>query len=115
MHLSLSVVSVDEPRWPTTLKISTKQSKTDPFRKGVDLFLGKTDTDICPVSALLNYLVHRGLPKAPLCMLEDGSFLICQYFVSAVRDALQRAGIDQSRCCGHSFQIGQPQRQQREA
>ena len=106
VHLSLSDVSMDEPRRPTTLKISIKQSKTDPFRKGVDLFLGKTDTDICPVRALLNYLVQRGTAQGPLIMLEDGSFLTRQYFVSAVRDALQRAGIDQSKYCGHSFQIG---------
>ena len=34
VHLSLSDVSVDKPKWPTTLKISIKQSKADPFQKG---------------------------------------------------------------------------------
>lgn len=59
-HLNLSDVSIDNPERPTVLKISIKQSKTDPFRKGVDLFLGKTDIDICPVRALMNYLILQG-------------------------------------------------------
>ena len=85
VHLHLSDVSVDNSERPTVLKISIKQSKTDPFRKGVDLFLGKTDTDICPVRALINYLVQRGISEGPLFILEDGTFLTRHYFVSAVR------------------------------
>ena len=41
--------------------------------------------------------------QRPLFMLEDGSFLTHHYFVSAVRDVLQRVGIDQLKYCGHSF------------
>jgi len=69
----------------------------------VDLFLGKTDTDIYPVRALLNYMILRGTAQGPLFIL---GFLTHHYFVSAVRGALQKAGVDQSKYCGHSFRIG---------
>ena len=106
VHLSLSDIAVDNPERPAVLRLTIKQSKTDPFRKGVDLFLGKTDTDICPVRALLNYMILRGTARGPLFILEDGSLLTRHYFVSAVRGALQTAGVDQSKYCGHSFRIG---------
>ena len=36
------------------VKVQLKQSKTDdPFRKGVSIFLGRTQADLCPVSAIL--------------------------------------------------------------
>ena len=46
--------------------IRIKQSKTDPFRKGIDLHVGKTGSVLCPVAALLNYLVIRGKEKGLL-------------------------------------------------
>lgn len=42
-----------------TLRVTIKQSKTDPFRRGIDLFLGKTTTNRFPVKAMLNYLLVR--------------------------------------------------------
>ena len=43
-----------------------KASKTDPFRMGVDIFIGRTDNELCPVSAVLAYMsvspgVHVGV------------------------------------------------------
>ena len=35
-------------------------SKTDPFRQGVSVVVGKTDNDICPVAGLA-YMVSRGM------------------------------------------------------
>ena len=55
-HLSRSDLAVDNPNAPTVMRVLIKQSKTDPFRKGVHLFLGKTATDLCPVTAMLSYL-----------------------------------------------------------
>jgi len=39
VHLNIFDVTVDNPERPTVLKICIKQSKTDPFWKGVDFFL----------------------------------------------------------------------------
>ena len=61
----------------SVLRVTLKQSKTDPFRKGICLFLGKTATNLCPVAAMLNYLVVRGSQDGPLFIFKDGSFLTC--------------------------------------
>ena len=46
VHLSVGDIAVDDGRSPSLLCISIKQSKTDPFQKGVDLFIGCTGTDL---------------------------------------------------------------------
>ena len=73
-----------------------KQSKTDPFRRGIDLFMGRTGNDLCPVAALLAYLTDRGAKKGPLFMFEDGRFLTRQRLVDCVRAALHLAGLAES-------------------
>ena len=65
-HLSYNDVAVDNHTAPTLLTLQLKQSKTDPFRAGVTLTLGKTDTGVCPVTALMPYLAIRG-PQKGLC------------------------------------------------
>ena len=105
-HLSFNDIAVDDPLAPRVLKVSIKQSKTDPFRRGVDLFMGRTGTEVCPVKALLGYLVVRGNQAGPLFSFQDGRLLTRQRFVEEVRKALQLAGFDQSKYCGHSFRIG---------
>ena len=57
------------------IKVSIKQSKTDSFRQGIDLYLGKTDKDICPVKGILPYLAIRGNQPAPLFMGNNGKIL----------------------------------------
>lgn len=106
VHLSYRDISVDNPDNPQVLRIVIKQSKTDPFRKGVNLYLGKTSTDLCPVTSLANYLIIRSTTDGPLFQFKDGRPLTRHRLVLAVREALQQAGFDQSRYCGHSFRIG---------
>lgn len=106
VHLNRRDIAVDNPMAPQTIRLTIKQSKTDPFRKGLDIYLGKTSSDLCPVAAMLNYLVVRGKSEGPLFVFADGKFLTRQRFVTGVREALQKAGIDHSKYCGHSFRIG---------
>ena len=106
VHLSLSDVATDAPLNPSALRITVKQSKTDPFRRGVDLWVGRTGTDLCPVAAVLDYMKVRGPRPGPLFVFTDGRVLTRQRFVDAVRSALETAGIDQSKYCSHSFRIG---------
>jgi hypothetical protein len=49
LHLCLSDVAVESARNPSFVRISIKQSKTDPFRQGICLFVGRTDSELCPV------------------------------------------------------------------
>ena len=70
VHLNKGDVAVDDPAAPSIIKITIKQSKTDPFRKGINIFLGKTSSDLCPVAAILNYLLERGSQKRPFISAE---------------------------------------------
>lgn len=105
IHLSFGDVTVDNPSAPTLMRVRIKQSKTDPFRKGVHLFVGRTSAEVCPVAAMLKYLVARGRGKGPLFKFRDGRPLTRQRLVDALRVALARVGLDQSKYCGHSFRI----------
>ena len=105
-HLSLEDIAVDNKSSPTVIQVNIKQSKTDPFRQGVQLYLGKTNTDICPVSAILPYLAIRGARLGPLFVLEDGSYLTRQCFATMVSSALKLAGVNDKLYTTHSFQIG---------
>ena len=40
----------------TLVQVKIKASKMDPFRKGVVVYLGSTDNDLCPVVAIAAYL-----------------------------------------------------------
>ena len=106
VHLSVGDIAVDDARTPRVLRVAIKQSKTDPFRHGIDLFIGRTSTDLCPVAALLSYLVVRGRSPGPLFRYADGRVLTRQRFVKAVRDALEEAGLTLDKYCSHSFRIG---------
>ena len=100
VHLSFADIAVDDPVHPSFVRVAIKQSKTDPFRGGVDLFLGRTGNDLCPVGAILIFLVARGPQSGPLFAFADGRLLTRRRFVEAVKGALTAAGI------GHSFRIG---------
>ena len=55
---------------------------------------------------MLKYRLVRGAEEGPLFMFRDGRFLTRQRLVEEVRQVLQKAGMDQSKYCGHSFRIG---------
>ena len=105
VHLSIKDISVDNSSNPS-MCIKIKQSKTDPFRRGIDLFVGKTNSSLCPVTVVLNYLCTRGMETGPLFRFRDGKVLTRQRFVTAVKAGLDKAGIDSSKYSGYSFRIG---------
>ena len=81
-HLTVKDVDVqiNSRENPTVLKVLIKASKTDPFRKGVSIFLGHTDNSLCPVAAITVYLASRG-PDS-----RKGSYLTHEAFVRSVRE-----------------------------
>ena len=101
--LCLGDIAVDQHRDPSVVQVRLKQSKTDPFRRGVSIYLGRTQTDLCPVVAILAYIAVR---PAVMFVFKDGSFLTRDGLVSAIRRALTSAGIDMTGFSGHSFRIG---------
>ena len=92
VHLSITDVSLDSQTNPQVIAIRIKVSKTDPFRKGVTVYLGRTSTEVCPVAAILSYIGVRGTTR--------------DAFVRQLRAALSPSGVDPAQYSGHSFRIG---------
>ena len=106
LHLSLADVSVDtsSPFW--TISLLIKVSKTDQFRKGTSITIGSTNSDLCAVAALLDYLTVRGPAAGPLFCSEEGEPLRHRQFTASVQGALSASGLNGSLFNGHSFLIG---------
>ena len=49
VHLSMSDVSLDSSTNPKAVIVRIKASKTDQFRQGVNVYLGRTDNELCPL------------------------------------------------------------------
>lgn len=95
--------------------ITLKQSKTDPFRTGVQLVLFKQQKGrLCPVRIATEYLLARqklwstANPNTePLFIVNTyGAPLTREFFISSLRQTLDTLGIESSRYYGHSFRIG---------
>ena len=106
LHLSYGDVCLHDKTSPEFLSVSIKASKTDPFRQGIRIYLGKSGVDICPVGAILAYMVSRGDRPGPFFGYANGRPLTRERFISSVRAALRSKGVDASPYSGHSFRIG---------
>ena len=109
VHLSLQDLVFYQDRADLTLK----QSKTDPFRKGVTITLYATSNDLCPRSALFNYLKRRNSKfitsrqaESPLFLMSDGQALTRKYFIDKLRYILRAVGMNDKEFSGHSFRRG---------
>ena len=105
-HLCFGDVSVNSVQCPQIIRVHLKASKTDPFRVGIDIFVGKTENELCPVTAVLSYMVARGAGPGPFFRFQDGKPLTRMRFVSKVKDSLTVAGVDCAAYSGHSFRSG---------
>ena len=105
-HLSDGDVALNKVSDPSVVRVHIKASKTDPFRKGVFVFLGKSGNDLCPVAAISAYLAVRGRSPGPFFRFHSGEPLSRELLVKHVRAALKAKGFDESKYAGHSFRIG---------
>lgn len=106
IHLTAMDIAVDSHNDPSILQLRLKQSKTDPFRTGVMVYVGKTNSTLCPVSAVLAYMAARPADPGPLFRFADGSPLTRQALVRKLRGALRQLDINPDLFSGHSFRIG---------
>ena len=107
VNLGLQDVSVQRDKGVvSTVVLHLKVSKTDQFRKGIDVYLTRTGASLCPVSALMAYLILRGPEEGPLFRRENGQPLTRAFLVQEMRAALAAQGLDDSAYAGHSFRIG---------
>jgi len=105
-HLSFTDIAVDRTTHPSFIRVTIKQSKTDPFRAGVDIIIGRLKRELSPVAAVLSYMAKRGPGPGLLFRFEDSWPLTHQKLVSNLQVVLQRVGIDCSKYSAHSFRIG---------
>ena len=92
------------PNGSVTLHLPS--SKTDPFRRGVDIPLAATATTLCPVRALKQlFNRHPAPPTSPLFARSMGPFSK-SYFISKIHELLLRAGIPTAGFSGHSIHKG---------
>ena len=104
--LLLSDVALGNHTSPTTIQIMLKQSKNDQFRTGTTICLDKTTYTVCPVYALVQYLVIRGGTPGPLFLLPNNQSLTRELFSSALKKAFQELHMDHRKFNTHSFRIG---------
>ena len=106
VHLNYADVRFDNPSNPSMMQVHIKASKTDPFRMGCHIYVGRTNGNLCPINAMLSYLAVRGSSAGLLFHFKDTTPLVKSKFVSEFRDKLSQAGLNSSLYSGHSFRIG---------
>ena len=105
-HLTYADIAVDNGSKPTYLQVNIKQSKTDPFRLGVNIIVGRTGNELRPVVAILSYMALRGPGSGPLFRFKNGRPLTRSSFVGKLQEALEAVGVDCSGYSSHNFRIG---------
>ena len=104
--LSWGDVAVDSQSSPSMIRIHLWRSKCDQLGKGVDVVVGRTDTPICPVSAILAYIRHRQDIPGAFFVTAGQTPATKAWFVNQIREVLASVGILQDDYAGHSFRIG---------
>ena len=105
-HLSWGDVQLEDAPSPKWIRVRIKESKTDRMRVGAFVTLHRTDLDVCPVRAVLDFMVSRASGPGPFFTGRDGVGLTRRDFVVEVRKALVERGIPEAGISGHSFRIG---------
>ena len=107
VHLNIDDVKLDNRDKPSYLLVQIKASKTDVFRKGSTVYLGVTGTELCPVAAIVNYMVlpRENSTTSAFFGFSDGQPLTRTRFVKELRTALAKVGINAAQFAGHSFII----------
>ncbi|XP_069119652.1 uncharacterized protein [Argopecten irradians] len=108
-NVNVTVGDVTVSKDVTVLRL--KQSKTDPFRHGVNIKFFCNNTTICPKCALDLYVeqrlhVHQASPTQPLFVQEGHKPLTRNNFIEKLRSSLNACGLPQDLYNGHSFRIG---------
>ena len=104
--LSWGDVAVDSHATLQMVKVHLKQSKCDQFGRGVDIYLGRTNTVLCPVTALLTYVEWRGSQQGPFFIDSAKAYVTKPWFVAQLRTILESIGLPHQDYAGHSFRIG---------
>ena len=88
--------------------LKLRASKTDIFRRGVDINLFQSNSDICPVASLKRYISSRIplVPKEPFFIMSNNQALSRTFFLDSLKSLLRALGFNADLYNGHSFRIG---------
>ena len=88
--------------------VRLKVSKTDPFRQGQTIVIGKTKSPMCPISAMVVYLNSRPLSSdsGPLFTYVSGGLLTREKLTRETRLLISKGGLNSREFAEHSFRIG---------
>jgi len=104
ISLGLPDVVVDSNFSPSCLRLCLKATKTDPFRKGCFLHIGRGEYPLYAILSVLAYLNRRGDAPGPSFLFHDRWPLTRTSLTSWLRDTLALAGIS-GKFSSHSFHI----------
>ena len=99
-------VAVDSHTHPTMIQFHLKVSKCDQFGAGSNIIVGRTESLLCPVTAILKFIEIRGDQPGPFFIDSSRKALSKQKFVGQIREILNSLGLQQDQYAGHSFRIG---------
>ena len=88
------------------ISLHIKQSNTDQRRKGLKVYMGKTNGNLCPVSVLVLYLELHSPHAWPLFQWSDGLPLSRPQFIKEVKTILVCSVVSAANYSGHSFRSG---------
>ncbi|CAH3161837.1 unnamed protein product, partial [Porites lobata] len=93
---------------PVSFEVVIKKSKTDPFRETAKLTIAKSNSTVCAVTALRDYLLQTNPSGAtqPLFQFSDGRHLTRSSLTNNLRALLKVCGLDSTCYASHSFRIG---------
>ncbi len=104
--LSWGDVAVDNHTSPCMIQIHLKQSKCDQVGAGVDIVIGVTGTELCPVAAILKFIEVRGSQPGAFFLNSESKPVAKSWFVNQIREVLVAMGVPEQNYAGHSFRIG---------
>ena len=104
--LSWGDVAVDSLANPRMVQFHLRRSKCDQAGMGADVVVGKTGSDVCPVTAILEFIELWGSLARPFFLDSAKKPVLKPWFVAQLREALCRIGFPPMDFAGHSFRIG---------
>ena len=106
INLAWGDVSVDNTYFSMSLRLRLKKSNTNLLGNGVDVYVGRTDSQFCLVGAVLDYMATRGSDPGPFLTFSDGFPLTKSKFTQQVHEVLQALGLLYTEFAGHDFRLG---------
>ena len=69
-HLAWEDVTVDSKDNPQAVKVYLKTSKTDQLERGMDVYISKTDSSLCPLTVVMHYMIIQDSKAGPFLFLR---------------------------------------------